>query len=249
MRHSYIIVGLFFFFCSLVYSQNLSGTVIYGQKIVDIKTTSKNPLKNTEFANYYEMEKQKMRDISKNITYILKFNEEESSFKVSPGMSIDKTKDDLELTILHVNGDGNRYFKTNSKVGFWSHHAFGRDLTVVDSVNSRVWTITKKVKMIGKYEVIKATKEKILDNGKTTIITAWFAPSIPNTSGPVGHYGLPGLILEVHERDFIIFTKEIKLATKALKIKKRLKGDYLNLAEYKEFTSKAISKSIFNSEN
>jgi len=67
--------------------------------------------------------------------------------------------------------------------------------------------------------VVKATKKKALYNKKTIEVVAWFAPEIPYNYGPLGYYGLPGLILELQGYDFIIYAEEVKFNKKSPNIK------------------------------
>ena len=222
MKTKILFFYLFFVITFCSFSQSNSGVIIYGQKI----TASDN-----------NKDKAKINS--------LRFNEDECSFKVDKNLDLDGDEGNFEDAALHVDGDGERYFSSKTNIGFWAHNAFDKDVVLIDSINSASWVITKEVKKFGEYEVIKATQEQLLSNGKKNQIIAWFAPSISNSFGPIGYYGLPGAILELHGIDFVIFAKEIKLSSKDFKINKNLKGEYLNKAEYEKFSKEAVANSIF----
>lgn len=236
----------FFLICvsSFLYSQQNSGVITYGQRII-ISDNSKS-LKKSYFSDYYNAERKKMSESSKRITYKLRFNKLAASFSSERSMSIGDSSNDLEFAILHVNGDGERYFSAENNVSLWAHDVFGRDVILVDTINSMDWTITKETKKIGKYKVIKATKNKVLTNKRIIEIVAWFAPEIPNNYGPLGYYGLPGLILELQGRDFIIFATKVKFKKKSLHIEKPSKGDYMVKKEYDVYVDKAARDFIRN---
>jgi len=227
-----------------VFAQHNSGIVTYGQKI--LIPNKKKSLEHSKFSNYYNEERKKMNENSKRISYSLKFNEFEASFISNKSMSIGESNDDVEYAILHVGGNGKYYFSSKTNKSLWAHDVFGSDVIVVDTINSNDWKITKETKLIGKYKVVKAIKEKQLGNDKVVDVVAWFAPEIPNSYGPIGHYGLPGLILELQERDFILFAKEVKFRKKVIQINKPFKGKQLSREEYYIFADKAARDFIIN---
>lgn len=88
------------------------------------------------------------------------------------------------------------------------------------------WQLHNETKMIGDYKCYKATSKLIRDNGKAGIfefpIIAWYTPSIPITFGPLGYGGLPGLILELQERNIVYGATKISLNQKFTKKKSKL---------------------------
>jgi GLPGLI family protein len=85
------------------------------------------------------------------------------------------------------------------------------------------WNITSEGKMIDQYQCYKATYtfEYLARNQKmkTRVITAWFAPSLPYSYGPKDYYGLPGLILELTDRDITFLVSKIELFDSEVEIK------------------------------
>ena len=62
------------------------------------------------------------------------------------------------------------------------------------------WDISQETKMIGGYNVQKATTTSLIDSTSFLMITkviAWFTTEIPISAGPEGYYGLPGLIVKL----------------------------------------------------
>ena len=89
---------------------------------------------------------------------------------------------------------------------------FDREYLIEDTVEKLAWKISDETKTILNHPVQKATAQRIgnrwqmsMENGQmkreqvadTSLITAWFATTIPVPAGPGDYQGLPGLILEV----------------------------------------------------
>lgn len=237
------IILFYCLFClaSYLHLQSQNGIVSYGQKIIvpDSKSSQQ-----SKFSDYYNKERKKMNESSKNVEYILSFNVLESTFEPEEILSVDGADNDVEYAILHVGGDGVRHYSSKTNISLWAHDVFGEDVIVVDTINSQNWSITNETKIIGKYKVIKATKKKIGFNKKPIEIIAWFTPEIPNNYGPIGYYGLPGLILEIQERDFIIYAKKIKFKKNPLTLKKPSKGKRMSQDEYAIYVENAAKAYI-----
>jgi len=239
------ILLLIFLICTFfyTYSQYNGGAVIYKQKII-IPERAKTS-KNAKFFDLVNADRKEMNEISEQIFYNLQFNKHEALFQSKESMDIKSSDDAVELTKIHVEGDGKRYFSTKSNISLWAHEAFGKKIILIDTIKSDDWTITSESKNIGKYRVTKAIKKKVLHNKKTIEVIAWFAPEIPFRYGPVGYNGLPGLILELHGYDFILYAEEISIIKKPPKIKKPSKGKYMTKTKYNEYIDKSVEKMLY----
>jgi GLPGLI family protein len=103
------------------------------------------------------------------------------------------------------------------------------------------WQLTNETQKIGKYLCNKATTE-IISKGKKSIvkhpITVWYAPAIPVHFGPLGYYGLPGLILKLEISDISYYASKIELnSTKIIKIKKPTHGKVVTKKEFDEIST------------
>ena len=97
------------------------------------------------------------------------------------------------------------------------------DGTLLKAINSNTnWEITTESKTISSYLCYKAILKISFVNRKGVsgihTITAWFAPSLPFPFGPKNFYGLPGLILELHENKTTYLATKIVLTDKEFKI-------------------------------
>lgn len=77
------------------------------------------------------------------------------------------------------------------------------------------WRLTTETKDISGFLCYKATFEDVVTNllsGKESkfLVTAWYAPQIPISSGPLFYNGLPGLILELDRRGVVFGAKQIE---------------------------------------
>ncbi|MFV8357672.1 GLPGLI family protein [Flavobacterium sp. XS1P32] len=97
------------------------------------------------------------------------------------------------------------------------------DGTLIKTIKSFTkWDITSESKSISNYLCYKAILEITFVNRKgisgINTIIAWFAPSLPFTFGPKNFYGLPGLILELHENKTTYLVTKVVLSSKEIKI-------------------------------
>lgn len=119
---------------------------------------------------------------------------------------------DIALTILGAKGK----FFTNLENGlvYEDLPAFGEKFIVKHPVITNGWKLTKDSKSIGKYLCYKATTTYVVNNSKGRFefpVIAWYAPEINLPFGPKNYSGLPGLILELHEKDRIFYADKISL--------------------------------------
>ena len=74
------------------------------------------------------------------------------------------------------------------------------------------WTITTETKLIDNYKCYKATNiYQVISPNKVFNhpVIAWFCPDLPYKYGPNGYNNLPGLILELQERNAVYGIRKI----------------------------------------
>ncbi|WP_406684931.1 GLPGLI family protein [Seonamhaeicola sp. MEBiC1930] len=186
-------------------------------------------------------------------TFLLAFNRESSVYKEdkpiegagSGGMQIEvMTTNDSE--ILYKNIKENRY-TSQSEV-------LGKVFLVRDTLETQDWQLEKETKFIGQYACRKATRKRMVEVFESTvsidgdndfneensepemrevIVTAWYTMQIPINTGPDRYYGLPGLILEVHDGDETIVCSKIVLNPKdKVTIKEPSSGKKINQKDF-----------------
>lgn len=196
MKHTHIIIIIIVTVLKFsAFSQNT--TVDY--KIIFNTIDEKNEkLKNSFFFKV-------ISESEKDINYELTFNDSVSSFKAKEMLDLDIKNKVKFASNLIVEGNYYRNIKSNKiiKNAYGINYFFEKEL---------VWKTENESKIIDSILCYKATTEKKVTNSKgvlTLPITAWYAPSLPYQYGPSEYGNLPGLIVELHERNFIIFIDKI----------------------------------------
>lgn len=135
---------------------------------------------------------------------------------------------------------------------------FGKIFLVKDSISPTKWVMTGETKKIGIYNAYKATYTKEVEENvfsfsrrqrntenseeqnnpalpktKTVVMTAWFTPEIPVSTGPAMYGGLPGLILEISDGNRVMLcTKVVLNPEEKIKIKEPTKGKVVTNSEF-----------------
>lgn len=105
------------------------------------------------------------------------------------------------------------------------------------------WVLLKTTKIIQNYLCYKAIAVIEFNNGvkdfKRNII-AWYCPKIPISFGPKGYSGLPGLILELQEKNIIFGAKKIILNPSNITIENPSKYKIVSEIEYNKMIENGI---------
>ena len=98
----------------------------------------------------------------------------------------------------------------------------------------------------GKVDSTKKESEAIFDElevPKFIVVTAWYTPQIPVSTGPAEYYGLPGLILEVAaDKTVMLCTKIVINPQERAPIDKPEKGDVVTRDEYNTIMKDKIAE-------
>lgn len=174
----------------------------------------------------------KKNEILKDFDFILKANTNESLYYWEEQMR-DETISEADFESAKGTGAYGKYYQSkqeNSSMQQYKSAMKNKWVREYKKLKDSTWVITKETDTILGYMVIKATKTITLKKSpnpmipKTTVQTAWFAPSLPIPFGPKGVGGLPGLVLRYGN----IYASEIKFLKKTVKIKKPIKGELLD---------------------
>lgn len=207
------ILMIFFFFSFTLFAQVKSGEIMYGQKIENmyIDTTS---IDNSDLKKIIiELFKEKQKALSNDETYYsLKFNQNKSVFSTLNTMNSDvnnKMSKNLSKGIYFVN--------ILNKSIYHKGNFMGEDLIIYYHKQPyEEWQINNEKKIIRGYNCIKAETLRQNEKGVKTKVTAWFTTDINLNFGPKNYFGLPGLIIELHELDSVYYVREIKFKNVAL---------------------------------
>jgi GLPGLI family protein len=196
--------------------------------------------------------------------YLLTFNKNEALFEEVVALEKPKPAQGGVSVSISMSGDGDKYMNTKDKISYTEEDIFGDEFVIKDSLPKIDWQITTEIKIIGDYNCVKATyiepvskndleayeryQEKI-NNGKTTLfqmkkpepqtITAWYTSEIPVSFGPNGVWGLPGLILQLENENYIYFCTKVSLKNnEKVKIKIPNSGKVISKKEYEKYEKK-----------
>lgn len=207
----YLIITISIFFISnAVFSQ--SGKILYEVHLqIDLKAIDK---KHIDFFK-------QLVDYGNNQQFELLFNSNQSSFKyiekLSSNPDFDKNTELIARTFMNSSSDV--YIDYGGKKVVLKEP----DGTLIENkYDISSWEITTESKTIGSYITYKAIKRDYFISAKgqtkTLEVIAWFAPNLPYEFGPINHYGLPGLILELTENKATFLATEIELENKVINI-------------------------------
>ena len=183
---------------AISYSQNTK-KVEYGV-LFNIEEITDERMKNSFFIKT-------INEYKENIIFDLIFNDSVSNFKTQELLNVENKGKINYASYMVI--DGEYYF--NSKSSILIKKLDDLDCLITNKLN---WTLHLEEKIIDGMKCYKATSEKTVINSKGKFvfpITAWYTPDLPYSFGPGIFVGLPGLVLEVRDRNFVIFAKKIVL--------------------------------------
>ena len=195
---------------------------------------------------------------------LLTFNKNEALFEEVVALEKPKPMQGGMSISVSMSGDGDKYMNTKDKISYTEEDIFGDEFVIKDSLPKIAWQITNETKIIGDYNCVKATyiepvskndleayeryQEKT-KNGKPSFfemkkpepktITAWYTSEIPVSFGPNGVWGLPGLILQLENENYIYFCTKVSIKNnETVKIKIPNSGKVISKKEYEKYEKK-----------
>ncbi|HRG18979.1 MAG TPA: GLPGLI family protein [Flavobacterium lutivivi] len=226
-------------YCSLIiflinltaFGQIKSGTVEYS-----LAFANDDQLDNGQLSNY-------MKDAKKNahlLSFILDFENDEMIFYKKEILSSDGNGDVVFAEAF--SGVQGKYYRTKNATTLFSELDDAHiGHYIIEKENNINWTLVNETKQIDQYLCLKATTFIIVKNSAGEFkreIIAWYCPSIPTPFGPKGYGDLPGLILELQERNVIFGAKKIILNQTSSPIVKPDIKKAISEAEYNKMLEK-----------
>lgn len=234
------------------FSQQLTGRVYYkasNQIMIRIDSTEMSP---QEIAEAQEiMKKPWQRD------FILTFSQTESNWRQAETLEgVSEQSGEGEMTI-NLSGNGNEILYKNlvDQKYVQEQEFMGRQFLIQDSLEPKNWKLSGETKKIGEYTAQKATFNQLVDSRRfssgmeemeevkdTLQVTVWFTPQIPVANGPENYFGLPGLILEVHNggRTYSCEKIELNPTENPVEIRIPKQGKVLSSEEFDQMQSESI---------
>ena len=234
MKNTIIILLLLTNFIS--YCQILDGSIQYGIIITDDPDFDKGPAE--EFLKV-------AKESTHYLSCTLIFNEQQSVFFIDEMMDINQSNISMAIAFSGVSGKYYNIKKTSLLLREFEEEGFGK--IILQSQYNYNWELLNESKKIDGLTCFKASRIMTIDNGDAGVfnrtITAWYCPSIPVPYGPAGEGGLPGLILELHNRNVILGVRKIDLnPNKKNVITLPTKGKWLSEKEYSKMLDDIINE-------
>lgn len=196
--------------------------------------------------------------------YILNFNSSASFFKEEERLDPNAQGGGFnwqQFVTGPAQGDIYRDIQSNTYTN--KKELFGKIFLIQDSLPKSKWVMTGETKQIGIYNAYKATISKEVEEEvisfqrsrgrqgqrppppqppekkiRKVVMSAWFTPEIPVSTGPSLYGGLPGLILELNDDKITMLCTKVVLNPKEkVKIKKPSKGKVVSSPEYEKIAA------------
>ncbi len=230
-----------------IYSQNKNGYAIYTKSVeIDyglndtIKPSKTIIPKKLEYLKYIENEVPKFE-------YKLQFSNKTAKYFQVEKMDVeDENTIAINLAKAALGIKGEYFYDITNKSLFHKFNSFGDVLLVEKESNEFNWILIDEKKLIGNVVCFKAKTTKIIDRTnetKSIEVIAWYAPSITLQIGPDGYFGLPGLIIQIKDRNITTTLKKLKFNDKKNEIIIPSKGKKMSEAEYRKYIREIIPES------
>lgn len=133
---------------------------------------------------------------------------------------------DSNTPIKTAGGESTVYLDLNTNISISQANILDRSFIIKEDLKRYEWNILDETKEIAGKKCIKAQPK---DN---TSVTAWFTSDIPLGFGPMGYYGLPGLILQLETATKIYTLQKMVYPKESISMTPPSKGKELSRAEF-----------------
>ncbi len=194
-------------------------------------------------------------------TFTLNFTKTNSTYTENQELEPEVQTGGVNVMVFGNGGANDVLYKNTSEKRYSNKTEIsGKRFLIQDVLLDPEWEMTDETKKIGIYTCYKATRTKeeervshMMTDGEveekkekvTVVTTAWFTPEIPVSDGPSMYWGLPGLILEVHEGKQSIVCSEVVLNPgQKIEIKEPTKGKKVNQKEMEAIVKEKTQEMI-----
>lgn len=130
--------------------------------------------------------------------------------------------------IMKMGGASAIYMDMNKQVTISQEKILDHTFLIREAMKTYKWDITTESKEIFKKKCTKATLRE------EPSVTAWFTTDIPIAFGPMGYYGLPGLILQLETATKQYFIQEVSIPKDSMDIKVPVKGKKISREDFEK---------------
>lgn len=224
-----IILFIIILLSNAMFSQTQSGEVMY--KVV----ISEDSALKEKSDRLNQMQQQASKG-SSQIKLNLKFSGNFSEFSLLNSIEDSDTK----FAIAWANCRNTIYTDLKAKKSYYNSETnsmgtLKKDEFLIYNELGDGWVTGTETKKIDELECYKATKLVEYSTSKgiqRKEIIAWYCPKIPYSFGPKGYYGLPGLILELTDKNVTFIAEKILFRDEILEIKMPVNGKLVSNEEY-----------------
>jgi GLPGLI family protein len=215
---------IFLLLINFTFAQNFGGVATYNLQVSHDEKLDKLP----QYKDIF----QKIEDQANDLSFSLNFNTLYSLFGVTE-ISDKKKAHTYAVSRNLVFSDFSENTSYYNSSGSLMLSEKENEFLIKDTAN-RNWQLTQETKVIAGYTCFKATSSYELDNKfkDLIIVTAWYCPTINYTAGPNGFFGLPGLILELHNRNTIFGLQKLTFNEKEVLLEKPNQGKLISKEDY-----------------
>ena len=187
--------------------------VHYAKRTEKLMDTIESSIAKGKISRFNEM----ISDEVKNLTYLLKVRHGHSVFQEKKSLKTETSTNPIRSFASSFGGTRGTFFVNPKDSVYLNMREFSGAFFKV-KIEPKKWKIhSDEHKYVGKYKCIKATTVDTIVNPKGVFrfnVVAWFSPELPGLYGPAGYFGLPGLILKLHNSKISLEAKEIEFDTK-----------------------------------
>lgn len=210
------------------------GRVTYKSYFAEKQATEELKIKN-RIAYQNALDEEMMAEM---LRFTLEFKGDESIFKMTESMISDaeNTSRKEYVSGLFYGYDFFYIDKSKNLLIEQLFYSFG-NLLRKRPANFVEWNLSNETKIIDGYTCYKATYTYIQDWKGSKFewpVVAWYCPAIPISLGPTRYSGLPGLILELHEKQVGFIVEKIDFNLKVGKIIPPNDGEDLDETEIRK---------------
>ncbi len=233
-----ILIGLLLILVASLFAQKQTGRVTYFFNR-DAKISLGNNMPTEQQKALTEMLKKQFQK-----TFVLEFSDSKSIYYQKKELQ-ENTKSNINIMIFDGTA-GKLYKSTSEKEYLKTDESLGKRFLISDKLLKPNWELIDSTKKVLNYMCYKAkyTKEEADENDSLikTTVEVWYAPDIPTNTGPDKLWGLPGLILEVHEGKVSIRATKVEINADNIAIEKPKKGKKISQDEFDEIHKKHMKK-------
>ena len=208
-----------------ILSQSVKNNGIAVYNVMSNKIDFGEDIRNNHLAGDLVKYLDKAGENNNQVNIKVKFNSNASISEYINKINPDDHIAGLNFAHIKAKADGIVYYNWNQKFLLRTRQFDDRKYIVKSSPDSIDWILKEDSKVINGYECKKAVLQKIRNNilvNDTLTTIAWYAPSITLPIGPSRYIGLPGIIVELHEKttsyylNTIEFLEEVKIDLNAI---------------------------------